>query len=80
MNGGGAGSGAIARLLVGLLAPIVILLSTAQYASAQTLTHIRDTGVLRVGYRRDAQPFSYQDGGAARVTPWCSVRIQIVLR
>ena len=66
MNGGGAGSGAIARLFVGLLAPIVILLSTTDYASAQTLTHIRDTGVLRVGYRQDAQPFSYQDGGAAK--------------
>jgi ABC-type amino acid transport substrate-binding protein len=61
----GCGS-AIARLLVGLLASIVLLLSVVESASAQTLTHIRDTGVLRVGYRQDAQPFSYQDGGAAK--------------
>src|SRR5882672_4836225 len=55
---------AMARLLVGLLAPIVLLLSTAEHASAQTLVHVRDTGVLRVGYRQDAQPFSYQDAAA----------------
>ena len=59
----GCGS-AIARLLIGLLAPVVLLLSTAEYASAQTLVHVKDTGVLRVGYRQDAQPFSYQDATA----------------
>jgi ABC-type amino acid transport substrate-binding protein len=59
-----AWSGAIARLLVGLLVSAVLLLSTAEHASAQTLVRVRDTGVLRVGYRQDAQPFSYQDAAA----------------
>jgi ABC-type amino acid transport substrate-binding protein len=57
--------GTIARLLVGLLAPILLLLSTAESASAQTLGHVRDAGVLRVGYRQDARPFSYQDEAKA---------------
>jgi polar amino acid transport system substrate-binding protein len=55
---------ATAGLFVGLLASI-LLLSTAESASAQTLDHIRDTGVLRVGYRQDARPFSYQDEAKA---------------
>jgi ABC-type amino acid transport substrate-binding protein len=53
--------GATARLLSGALAPILLLVATAVDASALTLDRVRDTGSLRLGYRQDARPFSYQD-------------------
>lgn len=69
-------SGAIARLLVGSLASIFLLLA-AEDASAQTLDRVRDTGVLRLGHRQDAPPFSYQDGSAG-VTGYSVVLCQKV--
>ncbi len=45
----------------------VVLLGGAPRAESQTLDRIRETGKLRVGYRADAKPFSYdgKPGGAA---------------
>lgn len=34
-------------------------------ASAQTLERIKETGSLRLGYRSDARPFSWEEGGKA---------------
>ena len=42
-----------------------VLSSVAPVAQAQTLERIQDTGTLRIGYRADARPFSYQDNGQA---------------
>lgn len=40
------------------LAAVIALLPQA--AAAATLDRVRDTGVLRIGYRADAKPYSYQ--------------------
>ena len=41
------------------LAAVLAVLS--QPALAATLDRIRDSGVIRIGYRADAKPYSYQD-------------------
>ncbi|MDJ0941961.1 MAG: amino acid ABC transporter substrate-binding protein [Kiloniellales bacterium] len=43
-----------------LVAIAAILISAASPASAQTLERIAETGVLKVGYREDARPFSFK--------------------
>ena len=43
------------------LAWVSILVGSAAPASADTLERIRSEGKLRLGYRSDAQPFSYRD-------------------
>ena len=48
-------------------APLVIALATLMSTApawGQTLDRIRDTGKLRVGYRADAKPFSFEDGSS----------------
>ena len=42
------------------LAAIAALMLTTSSAAAGTLDRIRDTGVLKIGYRNDAPPFSYK--------------------
>ena len=42
-------------------AAAALALLTALPASAQTLERIAETGVLKIGYRGDARPFSYAD-------------------
>src|SRR5690606_32747362 len=38
-----------------------LLAATAPPADAGTLDRIRESGVLRIGYRADAKPYSYRD-------------------
>jgi ABC-type amino acid transport substrate-binding protein len=54
---------AMAGIRIGPLALMFLLLAGAVPASAQTLDRIRDTGTLRLGYRTDARPFSYEESG-----------------
>ena len=42
------------------LALAAVLALTAEPATAATLDRVRDSGVLRIGYRADAKPYSYQ--------------------
>src|SRR3569833_3711707 len=46
------------RRLFTLAAALAVL---SQAATAATLDRIRETGTLRIGYRVDAKPYSYQD-------------------
>jgi polar amino acid transport system substrate-binding protein/glutamate/aspartate transport system substrate-binding protein len=45
--------------LVGAL--MVVTLALPSWAGAQTLDQIRESGILKIGYREDAAPFSYKN-------------------
>jgi polar amino acid transport system substrate-binding protein/glutamate/aspartate transport system substrate-binding protein len=45
--------------LVGAL--MAMILALPSWASAQTLDQVRESGVLKIGYREDATPFSYKN-------------------
>ena len=47
--------------LVALLTAGIVPLMLATPAAADTLSRIKDTGKIMLGYRADARPFSYQD-------------------
>ena len=51
--------------LATLLVTLVLNLTFASLASAQTLERIRETGHIKLGYFADARPFSYETEGAA---------------
>jgi polar amino acid transport system substrate-binding protein/glutamate/aspartate transport system substrate-binding protein len=44
--------------LVGAL--MVVTLALPSWAGAQTFDQIRESGILKIGYREDAAPFSYK--------------------
>ena len=45
-----------------MLVAAFTVLVLASHATAQTLERIAATGVLKIGFREDARPFSYRDG------------------
>ena len=45
--------------LVGAL--MVVTLALPSWAGAQTLDQVRESGILKIGYREDAAPFSYKN-------------------
>jgi ABC-type amino acid transport substrate-binding protein len=47
------------RLVGALMAAVTLALPS--WAGAQTLDQVRDSGVLKIGYREDAAPFSYKN-------------------
>jgi polar amino acid transport system substrate-binding protein/glutamate/aspartate transport system substrate-binding protein len=56
------------------LAAVFAVLSQA--AAAATLDRIRDAGAIRLGYRVDAKPYSYQDANgqpAGYIVDLCTV-------
>ncbi|MGE0565824.1 MAG: amino acid ABC transporter substrate-binding protein [Pseudolabrys sp.] len=59
------GSGQMARtepMMRRLLILAAAIVATAQPAVAGVLERVKETGSLRIGYRADAPPYSYQDG------------------
>ena len=55
----------IAASAFALLAVAPLALAGAAPASAATLDRIKETGHIRIGYRADARPISFQEGGTA---------------
>jgi polar amino acid transport system substrate-binding protein len=51
--------------LATLLVTVVLNMTFASLASAQTLERIRETGHIKLGYFADARPFSYETEGTA---------------
>ena len=49
------------RLLKASAALVALLVGAAQAADGPTLTRVRDTGVIVIGYRPESLPFSYLD-------------------
>jgi ABC-type amino acid transport substrate-binding protein len=60
LNLGGCRFG-IAAFAFAMLAPIYLLHAQATQTPVETLTRVRQTGILRLGYYPNARPFSYQD-------------------
>lgn len=50
-----------AILAMAFLTAVVLVLAAADPVSAATLDRVKETGKLNLGYRADAQPFSYKD-------------------
>ena len=51
----------VATFIVALAATALVPIASGAPASAATLDRVKQAGKLNLGYRADAQPFSYKD-------------------
>ena len=60
----------IAACAITFLTLVSPALGQRTQAPTTTLDRIKAAGTIRLGYRADAQPFSFRDGSGAGSSPW----------